>query len=234
MKRIILKISNIHRKACVLLSFHLVSLLFLSCTVDSYETGEGPYSQMVADFADLYTDAQKNGISFVTDEGSSYTLTTPIRASWIDAANSIYRTSIYYNKVAEGVANPIACGYISVLQPKEPSEFKRQPQDPLGVESCWLSKNGKYLNLGLLVKNGRDNEGVEGSHALALVQDEIHLNDDNTYTIYYRLLHDKGDSPEYYTNRRYVSILLPEDNRPDSVRITITTYDGDYVKTIKL
>ena len=220
------------KKTLLLLS--LLTFLLLGCTSDSYETGEGTYSHVVADFADLWADGQKRGVSFVTDEGTSYVLDKTVTASWIKTADSTYRTSIYYNKVSEGVAHPVACALMPTVKAKDPSQFTRQPQDPLGVESCWVTKNGKYINLGLLLKNGRNSEGEESTHALSLVLDETHLNADNTSTAYYRLLHDRQGAPEYYTNRRYVSILLPTTNRPDSVRLTIKTYNGDWVKTLKI
>jgi hypothetical protein len=64
--------------------------------------------------------------------------------------------------------------------------------------------------------------------------DGTYENADHTKTAYYRLLHDKGNTPEYYTNRRFISILLPESNRPDSVRLTVRTYEGDVSKTLKI
>ena len=221
------------RKVIVYTSLFCLSLL-TACTTDSYETGEGIYSHTIADFAELRANSQKRGVSFMNDEGVNYVLEKAIVASWIKTADSTYRTSIYYNKVAEGVARPVACALIPTVKAKNASEFPRQPQDPLGVESCWVTKNGKYINLGLLLKNGRNSEGVETTHAISLALDEMHLNDDNTYTAYYRLLHDKQDAPEYYTNRNYVSILLPTTNRPDSVRLTVRTYEGDWVKTLKI
>ena len=71
-------------------------------------------------------------------------------------------------------------------------------------------------------------------HQLTVVLDESHKNADNTITNYYRLLHDKGTALDYYTNRYYVSMALPADQRPDSVRLSIKTYDGVYVKTVKI
>lgn len=209
-------------------------LLVIACTTDSYETGEGRYSQTTADFSELRSNGQKQGISFLTDEGVNYIIENAVKASWIKTADSIYRTSIYYNKVSTGSARVVSCVNIPTLRPKDAAMYKQQPQDPVEVESCWLTKSGKYLNLGLLMKNGRNSEGHEGTHALGLALDEIHQNADNTQTAYYRLLHDQGTAPEYYTNRQYASILLPTTNRPDSVRLTIKTYKGTYVKTLKI
>ena len=97
-----------------------------------------------------------------------------------------------------------------------------------------MSKNGKYLNLALLLKNGRNSEGGETTHVISLVHDGTRQNSDQTQTACYRLLHDKRDAPEYYTNRHYVSILLPSNNRPDSVELTIKTYQGNWIRKMKI
>jgi hypothetical protein len=214
------------------LIYSALALLFLSCERESYETGQGTYSLMQADFAELTINTQQQATSFLTDEGEQYTLTTPATASWIQRPDTTYRAIIYYNKVAKGQAEKITMGALGVLRPIEHWRFKEEPQDPLGVESVWLTKNGKYINLGLLLKNGRiDDE--EGIHAVALAQDTVLTNPDLTRTAYYHLLHDQGDAPEYYTNRRFISILLPQD-RPDSVQLSIKTYNGTFKKQIKL
>ncbi len=214
------------------LIYAVLALLFLSCERESYDTGQGTYSLMQADFVELTINTQQQATSFLTDEGEQYTLTAPATASWIQRPDTTYRAITYYNKVAKGQAEKVSMGALGVLRPIEHWRFKKEPQDPLGVESVWLTKNGKYINLGLLLKNGRvDDE--EGTHAVALAQDTVLINPDQTRTAYYRLLHDQGDAPEYYTNRRYISILLPQD-RPDSVRLSIKTYNGTLRKQMKL
>ena len=215
-------------------SFVLFAFVLYACTTDSYDQGEGKYSQMTADFAELTVDSRKQGVSFVTDDGVRYVLQKSVSASWIKTADSIYRTTIYYNKVEEHTASVVSLINMPTLVSRDASMYKRQPQDPLGLESCWLSASGKYLNMGLLLMNGRNDEGAEGTHALSLICDEVRQNDDQTYTACYRLLHDKSEAPEYYTNRRYVSILLPDKDRPDSVQLTIQTYDGPVIKKFKI
>ena len=215
-----------------LFAFSLFAFLLFSCETDSYEKGEGPYSQMQGDFAELTVNSQKQGVSFLTDEGEEFTLTSPATSSWIQRPDTVYRAIVYFNKVASGMAEAVAMGQMGVLRPVEHWRFKEQPQDPLGVESVWLTRNGKYINMGLLLKNGRV-EDSEGVHAMALCRDTVLLNPDQTRTAYYRLLHSQGDAPEYYTNRRYVSILLPQD-RPDSVRLSIRTYNGTLEKQFAL
>lgn len=217
-----------------MLSLYLVSFSLSSCTTDSYETGEGTYSRMTADFAELRSDGQKKGVSFINDDGTSFILTKTITASWIKTADSTYRTSIYYNKVGEGMAEPIACSQVTTIRPKQKSELKKLPQDPLAIESCWLSRQSKYLNLALLLKNGRNSEGKETTHIIGVVLDETRQNTDGTTTACYRLLHDRNGAPEYYTNRTYVSILLPTTNRPDSLQLEAKTNNGSFVRTMKL
>jgi hypothetical protein len=55
-------------------------LLVIACTTDSYETGEGRYSQTTADFAELRSNGQKQGISFLTDEGVNYIIENAVKA----------------------------------------------------------------------------------------------------------------------------------------------------------
>ena len=216
---------------CLLLSS---SVFFLSCEKDNYEKGEGRYSLLLADFAYLTVNSEKAGVSFLTDESENYQISNPQKASWIQTADTVYRAYLYYNKTDNGKARVTSMGSLPTLKPRDAKEFKRQPQDPLGLESSWLTRDGKYINLGLLLKNGRDDNGKEGTHALSLICDEVRQNDDQTQTAYYRLLHDQGNAPEYYTNRRYACILLPTEQRPDSVCLTVNTYDGVVVKKFKL
>ena len=212
----------------------MLTIALSSCERDSYEKGEGRYSLLQADFANLTVDNEKRGVSFVTDEGESYLLSNPLKTSWIETADTVYRTYLYYNKEDNGRADIKSIGILPTLIARDAKDFKRQPQDPLGVESSWLTRDSKYINMGLLLKNGRDDNGKEGIHALALALDEVRQNDDQTHTAYYRLLHEQGEAPEYYTNRRYVCILLPTEERPDSVCLTVNTYDGVVVKKFKL
>ena len=212
----------------------MLTIALSSCETNSYEKGEGRYSLLQADFANLTVDNEKRGVSFVTDEGESYLLSNPLKTSWIETADTVYRTYLYYNKEDNGRADIKSIGILPTLIARDAKDFKRQPQDPLGVESSWLTRDSKYINMGLLLKNGRDDNGKEGIHALALALDEVRQNDDQTHTAYYRLLHEQGEAPEYYTNRRYVCILLPTEERPDSVCLTVNTYDGVVVKKFKL
>lgn len=210
------------------------SAMMGACTTDAYDKGEGAYSTMLTDLTELAIDHQKQAVSFTTDEGKSYELSAPITDKWIQTADTIYRTVMHYKLQDDGRAEVLQLGVVPTLIIHQPEDFKHFKFDPMGLESLWTAKSGKYVNMALLLKNGRDADGNEGVHTLGLMCDEIRLNADNTRTACCRLLHDQGDAPLYYTNRRYVSILLPDKDRPDSLKLTITTYDGTLSKTVSI
>jgi len=198
--------------------------LFYSCETDSYEKGEGPYSLMQADFCQLNINSKKEGASFTTDEGVTYQLSPVVTAKWIETPDTNYRSLIYFNELSKTTAKPMAVSSVVTLHPVPHWHFKEQPQDPIGFESAWLSKNGLYLNVGLLVKTGRVND-EELPHNIGLAQDTVLVHADNKSKAFYRLLHSQNDIPEYYTNRRYISIALPQP-RPDTICLSLQTYDG--------
>lgn len=208
-----------------LLLLFLPTLLLFSCETDSYDKGTGRYSLMLTDLAELSVNAEKQAVAFTTDDGDAYSLTSPMGAKWIATPDTTYRVLIYYNKVEQArQAEVVSVGVVATMLPLEHWKIKEPSQDPVGIESAWLSRSGKYLNMGLLFKSGRvDDE--EGIHLIGIAQDTVLVNADQTRTAYYRFLHSQGDTPEYYTNRHYVSILLPDD-RPDSVCLSVNTYGG--------
>ena len=207
--------------------------VLIGCTTDSYDKGEGKYSLMQAELVDLTVNGQKEGIAFVTDDGARFTLTPSVVASWIQTADTVYRALLYFNKISETTAESMSLGAVPTLRAIHHWQLKEQPEDTLGVESGWLSKNGKYLNLGLLLKTGQE-EGNDGTQKIALAQDTIRLNDDQTHTAYFRLLHDQSGVPEYYTSRRYVSILLPDTVQLDTIRLTLPTCEGKKERVFSL
>lgn len=211
----------------------LAMLALTACTTDSYDKGEGKYSLMKAEMVELSVDGKKQATAFVLDDDSHFTLTPPATASWIQTADTIYRAILYYNELTETTAECVQMGVVPTLRPVEHWKMKKLPQDPVGFESAWLSKKGKYLNVGLLLKTGQV-DGEDGVHTIGLAQDTILVNADNTRTAYYRFLHDQGGAPEYYTIRRYISILLSSEQPLDTIRLTIPTYEGMKERTFLL
>jgi len=205
-------------------------VFFIACETDSYEKGEGKYSLMQADFCQLFVNGQKQASSFTTDGGETFQLNPVFTAKWIETADTTYRAIIYFNKISATQAQSVSIGTVATLHPIEHWRFKEQPQDPIGFESAWLSKNGNYLNVGLLMKTGRISD-EELPHNIGLAQDTVIVNANKKRTAYYRLLHSQNGIPAYYTNRRYISIALPQP-RPDTICFTLQTFEGKLKKIV--
>ena len=207
-----------------IIPFCLLTFLLFSCETDSYEKGQGKYSLMMADMGEVTVNSDKQVTAFTTDDGDSYTLTSPAIVQWVQTADTTYRAIIYYNKVENGQAEYMGLASVPTMPPVEHWRIKEHPQDPVGFESAWLAKNKKYINLGLLFKSGYVDDTMM-PHLVSVAQDTVLVNADQTRTVYYRFLHGQNDTPQYFTNRHYLSILLPEE-RPDTACLTIVTYTG--------
>jgi len=207
-----------------------LALCLGACQVDSYSTGEGRNSLTQATFASLTVDADKQGIAFLTDEGENYTLLHPYRTSWIETPDTVYRALIYYNKVDEGKADIRSSARLTTIHPIAHWRFTTLPQDPLDVQSVWLSNGARYLNLALLVKSGYVDDKEERQTIGMAVDTLLHHADGRT-AAHYRLLHSQNDVPQYFTNRRYVTVALPA-TPPDTIHLTIPTYAGEVLRTL--
>jgi hypothetical protein len=125
-------------------------------------------------------------------------------------------------------AGQVPCPLITPLSKLETS----MRTDPVKFESAWMSKSGKYINLSLYLMTGSTTDKDAVQH-LAIVQDTVMVNPDQTRTAYLRLYHDQGGIPEYYSTQVYTSILTKEIDA-DSVRISINTYKSPVVKMFSL
>ncbi len=207
----------------------LLILLLSACTTDAYDKGEGEYSNIRADLADLEVNAKKQAVSAVTDEDERLTIANPFTTNWIQKADTTYRAYLYYDKENDGGAKVISAGQVLVLRPRRESVPKT---DPTGLESIWLSTNKKYLNMALLLKIGQG-EADDLHHVLGATFDTLMVNPDRTRTLHLHLYHDQGGVPEFYTQRTFASIpttLIVA----DSIHLRINTYDGWYERTVAL
>ena len=75
----------------------LVVIVATACTQDSYEKGEGAYSQMMAQLADAHVNSDKRVDYVDTDEGEHLVLNRSAAASFITKADTTYRVSFYYS-----------------------------------------------------------------------------------------------------------------------------------------
>ena len=118
----------------------LSSFLFISCSQDVYDKGEGQYSWLRGDFAEAVVNSDQLITKIVTDDGDEMPLTAPYTAKWVTKADTTYRCMLYYNKVenqAEVVSmGQVPCAYITLLSDSD----KPLLTDPVKFESTWMSK----------------------------------------------------------------------------------------------
>ena len=208
-----------------LLHFLVIAWLISSCTTDSYEKGDGKYSLMQGDFVEAKVNAQRQIVSFSTDDGDEFDLSEPYTDKWIKTPDTLYRCMIYYNKVENKKAELVSIGEVPCPRILTLAEFKKDLRtDPVKFESMWLSKSGKYLNLYLQLKTGVTDD-TTAIQQLAFISDTLIVNPDQTTIRHITLHHDQNKVPEYYSTKAYVS-LLTDSIAADSIRISINTYTG--------
>lgn len=213
-------------------------LLFLSvlgmvaCTNDAFETGDSDFSYLRSDFVEAKTDASAKFVSAVTDDDEIVNLSVPLSASWATTPDSVYRAQLYYNKKGE-VNEPVAISWVPVLKPSTPSDDDSAGDDPVIFKSAWLSKNGKYLNLGLMLKTGPTSDETQ-RHSVGVVCDSIVTDGDATKTYYLRFRHQQNQVPEYYSTHFYASIPTSAFHKGTRLQLLLHTYEGVEVKSFEL
>jgi hypothetical protein len=202
----------------------LIIVLFTACTVDNYDTGDGKYSYMRADFVMAHTSAAGEVNYAVTDDGDSLVLNPHATAKWATTVDSIYRGLLYYNKV-ETKTEPLSLSWVPVLRYRRTADIDTIHTDPVVFESAWLSSNRKYLNIGFSVKTGKS--GTEDSQqTVGMMWDSLVANADGTHDLYLRMSHNQNGVPEYYSSRNFVSISLKGLSSGYKIHLAINTYGG--------
>ena len=203
-------------------------LLFCSCETDSYDTGDGNFSYLNADFVIAHTAGEKEIDYAVNDDDEKILLKPHVTAQWATTPDSLYRALLYYNKVkkdGEGM-RAFRISQVHVLQPKDRREIENIITDPLTLQSVWMSHNGKYLNMGLDVKTGKPDE-PDRRQLIGVMRDTTITAADGMTHVYLRLLHNQNDVPEYYTSTTYASIPLTDSLRRARIHLLVNTYNGE-------
>ena len=222
-------------KRCFYYSAITLFFTILSCTRDSYEKGEGKYSQMRGDFAEMHIGSDKKANSITTDDGDLLPLKELYSSQWISTADTTYRCILYYNKVkgtdGKMSAEIISAGQVPCVQVKPLKKFEGEVHtDPVKFESIWMSKTGKYLNLSLQLMIGQTDD-TTAIHQLGLLSDTLIVNPNGKRTLHVFLNHDQGKVPEYYSTQVYMSVQASTLDA-DSVSFKINTYSGIVEKTL--
>lgn len=217
----------------------------LSCTTDAYDKGEGEYSLMQAELADVHIDGKGHADYFITDDDERLTVDNTFSNSWMVKTDSTYRAAVYfsriiadnrkyslYNSAAYPAVEIVNANRVGVTIPKRLKKGENMKTDPVRFESAWLSKSLRYLNISLYLLCGSTSD-KDALHILGCVADTLITHEDSTRTAYATFYHDQGGQPEYYSQRTYVSI--PLDSIPaDTLNLTINTYSGPVVKKIRI
>lgn len=208
------------------------------CSQDSYQKGEGQYSLMQADLVEAFTTRSATIERVATDDGEQLRLETPYSDRWASTPDSVYRAVLYYNKVeatgSETVVRVVRLGQVLTPGIHQPAYFKEGVRtDPVRVESVWLSRSGKYLNMTLLLMTGSSNDDEQKRQVIGMAADTTIVHADGTATCCLRLYHNQAGVPENYTQRTVVSVPVAS-VKADSVQLTVNTYEGLVRHTLML
>ena len=202
-------------------------LLLTACTTDGYETGDGEYSFLTTEFVEAYSNSQLMLTRAVDDSDNHFIFKTPCSYSWVSKPDSVYRAILYYNTNEGETVEPYRVSPVVVLKLRNKEEVKDIYTDPLIFESAWISKNRKYLNIGLAVKSGTtESQDEQLKQIVGILCDEVTIKGDGTKCYHLILTHNQNGVPEYYTNRAYVSMPLDGVGANDEIELTINTYQG--------
>lgn len=208
----------------------------VSCSSDGYETGDGTYSRLRADFVVAYAGSDKMVDRVLTDGGDTLATAPPFTVKWITKADSAYRALLYYERNdgenGQPTARPITIEAVPVLKPTPTSQIKTPKTDPVTFESAWMSDNKKYANIAFYVKTGQAN-AKDQAQAIGLMADSTATNADGTATLCLTFYHDQAGVPEYYSSKGYASIPIGSIHA-DSMQLTINTYEGKITKKFKI
>ena len=206
-----------------------LSLGFLACTQDAYDKGQGTYSLMRVDLVEAHVRADSLIDYVTTDDGQLLQLLQPSRHTWVKTTDTLYRAMLYYNLSGQDKAEVLSCAPVITTKVTPADSLKEgMKTDPVGLESVWMARSRRYLNVSIYLKMG-ESDNDKAVHRLAIVKDTLVENADATSTLCLQLYHDQGNVPAYYSQRTYFSIPL-YDLQADSVSLTVTTYDGRVTK----
>lgn len=225
------------------LTYYLLPITFLTaCTSESYETGDGKYSYLRADFGEIHTAKPQQVDYAVNDEGRRISFETAPTVKWAEKGDTLYRALLYYNDLPDKAARSISLQPVYVLAPKAAEDVKDPHHDPVTFESAWLSTCQRtdltiavdsvkreavthYLNMAFLLKTGQPDD-EKARQTIGMMSEQT---DDGKLRL--TLLHDQGAIPQYYSTRIYTSIPLSDSQLQRGIVLSVNTYDGELIRT---
>lgn len=199
----------------------------VGCSSDGYDTGDGRYSYLRADFCMAHITGAKTVDYIVTDAGDSVRLSRLATASWLPAKDTLCRALAYYDKSSQEI---FSLSQVLVAQPLAKMSLDSVATDPLTIESAW--KGGGFLNIGIAVKSGSSDE-MDARQAIGIMADSVYADGDTIRTVRLRLLHAQNGVPEYYTTKTYISMPIPAAWKHAILTVCAKGYSGEQLLTAK-
>lgn len=207
-----------------------VSPLFFACTMDSYDKGEGDFSLLTAEMVMAHVNADKLMDYVVTDSDERLAIDAPAEVKWAQKGDTAYRAVLYYKKLSDGRAATVSMNRVGVVRPVPRDSMEGgMKTDPIHLESMWMSRNCKFLNMRLRLMTGATDD-EEAVQSMGLACDSLPLDAGHARL---ELYHDQGGQPEYYSASSLLSVPV-EDIPADSVTITVNTYGGVVTRSFRL
>lgn len=210
-------------KTAFVVSFVLFVSAFWSCTNDNYDSGDGTYSYLRAEFVMTHI-ANDSTIDYaINDDNRRIDFKKSFKPRWTTTTDSLYRALLYYNDKPEG-AEVIKLTQVYVLTPIDTSKVAKFVFDPVSFESSWISANENYLNFSFFIKMGKPDD-EDAHHSIGILSETP-----DESTCLFTLYHDQGGVPEYYSTHVYASIPLTDEMRQKNLRLVVNTYGGPVIK----
>lgn len=209
----------------------LLLMITASCEHDPYSTGDGALSNLTTVFGDADFDSEGCAYRLVADNDDILNFTKIYGKPNPKLANESRRALLYYNITDEkNMAEPYMLLGILTANVIDKDSVKDRADDPVKIESLWLSDNKKYLNVALSLKTSKpDDESLR--HKLGMLYESSQGSVANL-----RLIHDDSGIPSNYSVKTYFSVpvisILKKNSSCKVIRVEANTFDG--VKTYEL
>lgn len=200
----------------------VLALLASACNYDDYETGDGCYSYLRTDFCLIHTTGNPvQADRMTTDDGQNIEFQSPVKVSWAEKSDTIYRALVNYDVSSNNV---FSVAQVVVMGATEAKNYSNIIDDPLDIESAWVG--GRFLNIGLAFKVG-NTENNDLRQKIGLILDSLNTDNNGQKHLYIRILHAQNGVPEYYTVRNYISMPLTSYMQGAIIHLSANTYSGE-------
>ncbi len=223
-----------HCKVCNMKTLYLLlaaTMVLAACQNDPYESGDTSLSYLTTELVDASTNGEALFTEATTDDGTTLTLRPSYAADWATVADTTYRALLYHRQVTDGTTSVISLHRVTMTPIVSPGTDVTIATDPIDLESAWVGKNKRYLNMALKLKTGAT-EGEKQLQQVAVVCDSVTSLPDGKAHHWLTLFHKQNNQPQYYTSKVYVSVPLDSIALGDSITLKVNTYKGMVTKDI--